>query len=792
MAYEMKGSGRPRRIGVFIGDVEDSYLRDAWNGVLERAAERGAEAVGFFGYVLNAREPSRDAMNLVYRMAGTGNVDGVIVHSNTLGIRSGPESVSALIKETGLPAVSIGCEYEGIPSVVASGSHAMYDLTRHLVETHGRRELALVTGPEGNLDAIEREAAFREALAASGVDFDEGLLYRGAYCDADGAAAVERFLAEGRRFDAVVCFNDFAAIGAAEALRERGAAVPFDVAVTGFDDIIEAGRMYPSLTTVHQPTREMAAAAVDMLLELLDEGEAPSRRLECRFAPRESCGCGGSPPLDEADLAKARPLGEAEAELLGALEERAGKDDASGAMRALERALALRARDPDAIPRWRGLLYGIRSRTASRTNAGAEGTRSIAWFDQTLARLEEIGRRWESARASKAAERRATIGWLGLDLLGQFSLDALVRRWEACTKAMGISKCYLVLFEGGARPGASAPPARSRLVESSPAHGGLVELRFPTERLIPDEIRLRRESPAWIVEPLTYQDEALGYLIVEGRGEDLDSYEMLREIMSSAVKAALLMEEIRDNESGLERQVYFRTIELEEANRGLLGQIEQRKILEREIQEVSNRTMQAIGQDLHDDLCPHLVGISMLASVLEESLASAGSASVESVREIHELLRSAIDRSRQFARTLYPPRLAEEGIASALEDLVETQGRSAGGVSISLQTEGDCEIDDIDRALNLFRIVQEALTNALRHSGSDDVIVRLVRKDDSLLAEVRDFGRGITAADPAATAGRGRGMGLRIMRYRAEAIGARLEVRNLDPGMRVSCVLPNG
>jgi signal transduction histidine kinase len=99
----------------------------------------------------------------------------------------------------------------------------------------------------------------------------------------------------------------------------------------------------------------------------------------------------------------------------------------------------------------------------------------------------------------------------------------------------------------------------------------------------------------------------------------------------------------------------------------------------------------------------------------------------------------------------------------------------------------------VDRSLNLFRIMQEALTNALRHSGSDDVIVRLVRREGSLLAEVRDFGRGMPGSAPRGAGGeRGRGMGLKIMRYRAEAIGARLEVCNLDPGMRISCILADG
>jgi DNA-binding LacI/PurR family transcriptional regulator/signal transduction histidine kinase len=793
MAYQSKSSGRRLRIGAFIGNAEGPYVREFWNGALERARERDAEIVGYLGCPLGYGGRTGPASGAAYGMAGPGSADGVIFLSSALAVGADPERISALVSEAGLPAVSVGYAPAGIPSVTADGTGAMRDIVRHLVAEHGRRSFALAAGPAGHPESMEREAAFRGELALSGLSLDDRLVYRGSFLEEDGAAAVRRFLEGGRDFDAIVCLNDGMALGASRELRERGLAAGFDAAVTGFDDIPEASLSWPSLTTVRQPAREMGREAVDALIELIERGEARSRALECSSVVRESCGCMAPPPLDWAEIGSARPLGEGEAAILGELEERAGAGDEAGALRVLERALALGAGDPELVPRWRSLLFALRGRIASGPSERGSRAGPAAWFDQALARLGEVSRRLEAERSRKSAERRERIARLGLELLGQFSLESLVRRWEACTAAMGIRKCYLILFESPARRDAAALPARARLVEPSPAREGLVETRFPTERLVPDEVRARSGNGAWIVEPLAFQGEALGYLLFEAEGADAGAIAALREIMSSAVKGALLLEETRQGERELERLVYFRTVELEEANRVLVGQIEQRRELEREIQEISNRTMQAIGQDLHDDLCPHLVGISMLASVLEEGLSSAGSSSVESAREIHELLRSAIDRSRQFARILYPPRLAEEGIASAVEDLVETQGRSAGGVSISLQTEGDCRIDDVDRSLNFFRIVQEALSNALRHSGSDDVIVRLVRREGSLLAEVRDYGRGMPPGDPGgAAAARGRGLGLRIMRYRAEAIGARLEICNLDPGMRVSCVLADG
>jgi signal transduction histidine kinase len=89
--------------------------------------------------------------------------------------------------------------------------------------------------------------------------------------------------------------------------------------------------------------------------------------------------------------------------------------------------------------------------------------------------------------------------------------------------------------------------------------------------------------------------------------------------------------------------------------------------------------------------------------------------------------------------------------------------------------------------------VQEALSNALRHSGSEVVLIKLSGEGGLLLAEVRDFGVGMgpgrADGGRAAAAGTAAGMGLRVMRYRADSIGARLEIRDLEPGVCVSCEL---
>ncbi len=779
--------GRPPRVGIFIGFIDDSYQHAIWSGLVARAHDRGAEAIGFFGQGLGAPISSQSTMNVAYRLAGPSSVDAIIVISNTVGNFEGSASVARLIAERGLPAVSIEFPLDGVPSVRAQGRTAMIELVLHLVRAHGKRRIALVTGPERHNDSIEREEAFREALASEGLGLADGLLYRGQFFKESGSEAVKSFMASGREFDAIVCLNDYMALGAMEELLRRGILVPAKVAVTGFDDIMEA-RWAPSpLTTAHQPLERFGVAAMDMALELLEGRIPPSETLDCACVFRRSCGCPPDLPLSAQDLSMPTkwedPIASAR------FEEAASVGEPEEMLGCLDSALTGESGDSSdavSVAGLRRLLYQARSSAGAALPERQGDGVSIDRFDQAFAFLDRVELGREVQRTISASERHNYLRELSTRLLADFSLEALVRNWEECIGPMGFGRGFLVLFVPPVERGGGKAPARSALITASPAAARDSEVRrleFPSELLLPPELGLAWGSAGWLLEPLAYQDEPLGYILVEHGKEDPKAYETLRMEMSTAVKATLLMEEIRRNERDLEMLVGMRTRELREANRDLKSQIERRKILEMEVQEISNRTLQSIGQDIHDDLCQHLAGVSMLAAVVEETLRGTGSISIESIREIRGLLDSAVARSRQFARTLYPPGLELLGLAQALDDLVESLGRSSSGVSLSFQREGECRVENPAKALQLYRVIQEALSNALRHSGSEVVILRLFSKDGFLVAEIRDFGRGFLPDS------QGRGMGLRIMRYRAESIGARLEISSLDPGVCVSCAL---
>lgn len=136
-------------------------------------------------------------------------------------------------------------------------------ITRHLVQL-GHRRIAYITGPDGRTTTTSRLAGFREALADAGVEADENLVVHGDFSRQAGREAVERLLAAGHEFTAVLAANDLVAAGAVSALRVAGRRVPDDVSVAGYDDLPAAVDVWPNLTTVHVPLEEIGRKAVEL------------------------------------------------------------------------------------------------------------------------------------------------------------------------------------------------------------------------------------------------------------------------------------------------------------------------------------------------------------------------------------------------------------------------------------------------------------------------------------------------------------------------------------------------
>lgn len=221
---------------------------------------------------------------------------------------------------------------------------------------------------------------------------------------------------------------------------------------------------------------------------------------------------------------------------------------------------------------------------------------------------------------------------------------------------------------------------------------------------------------------------------------------------------------------------------------GIVRDISQRRGLEQEVLRMSDIERRRIGQDLHDGLGQMLTGIGLIANGLARRLESKNNPLAPEMAEIAGMVREADQYARALARGLVPVEIELGGLNGALERLSENAQRLFG-ITCSLSVRGTFAVEDLDVAMHIYRIAQESVSNAVRHGHADTVRIVLSLSEEQIRLRVQDNGSGFVH-DPHDLP---RGMGLRIMHYRANILGGALEIRSVPgQGTSVTCtVQPN-
>lgn len=238
-----------------------------------------------------------------------------------------------------------------------------------------------------------------------------------------------------------------------------------------------------------------------------------------------------------------------------------------------------------------------------------------------------------------------------------------------------------------------------------------------------------------------------------------------------------LLAKLRELYEDMEGQVRQRTA-------ALSSEMAERESLEYELLEISEREQRRIGHDLHDSLGQHLTGTALAARVVEEKLRVQGQAVASDAKTVVGLVEESIALTRSLAKGLHPIEMEAEGLMEALDELA-AQCSELFRISCRF----DCDSPVLIRATatsgHLYRIAQEAVSNAVKHGKAKNVTVRLDTLSEGIALRITDDGVGLP--DPSQ---RNAGMGLRIMAHRAGMIGASFSAtRDASGGTTVSCLL---
>ncbi|HEX8522081.1 MAG TPA: ATP-binding protein [Tepidisphaeraceae bacterium] len=218
----------------------------------------------------------------------------------------------------------------------------------------------------------------------------------------------------------------------------------------------------------------------------------------------------------------------------------------------------------------------------------------------------------------------------------------------------------------------------------------------------------------------------------------------------------------------------------------IIRDLSERKHLEREIISATEREQQRIGQDLHDDLCQFLTGVTFKAKRLEHRLADERPREAIIAMEIEGMLEQAIARARDLAHGLQPVIMEVGGLKSALEELAINTGR-VFDVSCTFSEHVCTAVQDKVVATHLYRIAQEATRNAIVHGKARNILVRLESDNDRVSLTVEDDGVGMRPGSF-----NGKGLGLQIMNHRARIVGGTLTIQRREAnGTRIICSVRN-
>jgi LacI family transcriptional regulator len=268
-AAQMLITRRTGTVAIVVADITNPFypeLVEALHDELGRAAYRTV--------LLNERTDARGGGGVEMLMRG-GVVDGAIVATATL-----DERTRALLAGERSPIVQLVREVDGVDrDAVVSDNHGGAALAAELLVTLGHRRIGVISGPPDTSTARDRDAGLQEALARLGVPLDPTLRRSGEYAHHTGHQWCLELLDGPEPPTAIFCGNDVIALGAVDAARRRGVAVPGALSIVGFDDISLAGWESFRLTTVRQPLSEMAHAAVRALVRRMEGDDGPPRRV---------------------------------------------------------------------------------------------------------------------------------------------------------------------------------------------------------------------------------------------------------------------------------------------------------------------------------------------------------------------------------------------------------------------------------------------------------------------------------------------------------------------------------
>lgn len=599
-----------KTIGILINQLDGNYQEIMWQSAQSIAERKGFNCLYFCGKQLLSTYPNEKIQNIVYQLAATEMIDGIIIISGCLSGFIDQHSFEDFVSHfRPIPMISINYPVLDIPAVTIDNKSGIRESVRHFVKVHKLTRIAFVKGPEKHPEAEARYLAYLEGLEEMGIPFDPSLVVSGNFISDTGHKAVHELLDVRKiRPQAIISSNDPMLIGVVEALKERKIKVPSEIAVSGFDDINEVKAGNPPATTVRQPFLAQMEKAFNNLFKIMNGLPADDLEpLPSKLIIRQSCGCFENLMLDISakhiypgifddqpdlliDLASQKLLPElreliADSNILPDLFEewfqRLMEDIRSeihgsmlhfGFLRTLNEILTYLAKHRMEKGIAQKLLVKIRSHIVPNIKKPEILNRLEDMFQQAQVLFGNYIIREQSMDFLGIETEQKNLQVSGEIISAALTLDDLMKELQTELPRCGIQHFYIALFEGSTGHSQYLKwklPKKSRLYAAY-RWGNLLKNQedkpeFPTKNLIPEQYLKSEERYSLIIMPLCLRDDYFGYIMLCFGPKNNVTYEVLRGQISSSIKTIQLIRKESETAGKLKKAL----LALEESYRKL-------------------------------------------------------------------------------------------------------------------------------------------------------------------------------------------------------------------------------
>jgi signal transduction histidine kinase/DNA-binding LacI/PurR family transcriptional regulator/AraC-like DNA-binding protein len=554
----------------YTGSI-DTFLDHVFRGILSAANDLDCNlyfgcGVGHnYGKSLGRPAWPVQSEEVDFIPVGPWNCDGLIIIP-PFATDTGRVYFQGLV-DSGYPIVFAGSVHRG-PGVVADNKAGVRQALLHLIQ-HGHQQIAFISGRDrdDDSDSTERLRSYKQVLMEVGIPVVDELIVSGNHTYEGGREAIEILLLKKNLFTAVLASNDQSAVGAMDALRDRGLLVPHDIAVIGFDDRLEAKSQVPLLTTVRFPMFEMGYQALHYVFDRIAHPDSimSVKRIPTHLVIRESCGCTHHSALTMLNPSKKKILSEANiyqdvayaiyketqrftlaeisylcGRLMDALLLSLRSDDPHPFTATMYQVLDYASREGEDLYAWQNMVTTLRERKdeiCKLVNC-KDPEKIIALLDSARVQISEVTRGHSSKVSIQRSFAFANIGQLTSQLFTVKSENEIFSALAENLPLIGISSTVIGIYENPTE----TPHSDLELLYSTNTRLQRKKIKCTAKNIIPVDSKNNANSNCHMFVPIHMGENSTGFVSFETRQFDFTT--LIAQQIASAMQGVHLYREV--------------------------------------------------------------------------------------------------------------------------------------------------------------------------------------------------------------------------------------------------------